>query len=389
MIGIYRICRRYAPPRLALVGLGCASLTFFRYMGVEFWGRIDPVILAVVVLSVWAILEAPLWATITIVSLSAGIVPNLKVTGVTYLLPVLVFLFLRRGWKATASCGLIGAILFPLPFLLPQVSLSNYVFALRAAAQHGIVIEFLIRNIQYSVLWLAPVAAIALQSRHRPSRDQTIYFIFIALSLLVTCFLGAKSGAGSYHLIPFIVPILHLYFWVRSEKPEADPDRGFSWVAPPWVVTMLLLSNTHVQTALHEFRGAGRAKEVIAEVRQAESTYKGQTIEVGIGGEFRDMRTRYGYLTTFDGQPYTISGAAIRDLQFGGVKIPKSTIRYIEACATQVWLIPARGQPFSAANTYYEGYHYGFDEAFREAFSAHYRKSASGKLFDVWTCDQR
>ena len=389
MSGTYRICRKYAQPRPALIGLGCASLVFFRYMGVEFWGRIDPVILAVVVVSIWAILEAPVWAVIAITALTVAVIPNLKATGVTYLIPVLALLAIRKGWNVAGLSALIGAILFPLPFLLPQVSFSNYVFALGAAAQHGIVSEFLIRNLQYTILWLAPVIAVAFGSDRRPSRGQTIYFASIAGSLLITCFLGAKSGAGSYHLIPFAIPLLHQYFWIRNLVSEDAPDGAFLRFALPWTMTMLILSSAHVGTTLREFRGAARGGRIIAEVRQAESTYRGRTIEVGIGDEFRDMRTRYGFLTTFDGQSYTISGAAIRDLQFGGVDIPDSTIRYIEACGTQVWLIPSGRQPFSAANTYYDKYHSGFDEKFRQAFLSHYAKSASGKLFDVWTCNQR
>ncbi len=393
MLGTYRICRIYATPAAALAGLGCASLIGFRYIGAEFWGRIDPLILAVVVISIWAVLQAPVWAIIPTVGLSIAVIPNFKITGVTYLIPVLTLLFIRKGWRITGISVALGGLLFPLTFLPPQVSLANYIFALRAAAEHGIVAEFLIRNLQYMLLWLAPVAAIAYrgasQNERRPSRNQAVYFWSITVSLFVTCFLGAKNGAGSYHLIPFTVPILHLYFWLRSELPEHAADRIFARFALPWTLTILLLSSTHLRILLHEFGGARRASQVIAEVRQAESTYKGQTIEVGIGNEFRDMRTRYGYLTTFDGQPYTISGAAIRDLQFGGVEIPESTVRYIDECRTQVWLMPSGGQPFSAANTYYETYHSGFDSSFRQAFLSHYRKTASGKLFDIWTCDQR
>ena len=383
----YKICRKYCAPQEALIGVGCASLIFFRYMGVTFWGRIDPVILAAVAVSIWAILDAPIWLTIATAALSVAVIPNLKVSGAAYLVPVLVLLMLRRGWKVAAVSAAIGLALFPLPFLLPQVSLPNYLFALGAAAQHGIVIEFLIRNLQYSVLGLAPVLAIAFHGKLRLARDQKFYLASIAVSLLASCFLGAKNGAGSYHLIPFLVPILHLYVWVRSERLETGPDTAFAKFAIPWVLTMLLLSSTHLRTALHEFRGSARAHEAVREVSRAEATYRGQTIEVGVGSEFRDLRTRYGYLTTFDGQPYTISGAAIRDLQFGGVEIPERTIHYIEGCRTKVWLIPSGGAPFSALNTYYATAHPGFEKPFLNAFLSHYHKSAAGKLFDVWTCD--
>ena len=54
MLGLYGICRKYASRRDSMIGLGCAAVVLFRYIGVEFWGRIDPLILALTVLSVWS-----------------------------------------------------------------------------------------------------------------------------------------------------------------------------------------------------------------------------------------------------------------------------------------------------------------------------------------------
>ena len=386
MVGIYRICREYASTRASLIGLGAANLVFFRYIGVEFWGRIDPLILAAVVVSIWATLEAPLTFAVVVNAIAFAAIPNLKASGVAYLLPVAGLLLFRRGWKPAFLAVGLSLLLFPLPFLLPGVSLPNYIGILRVAAAHGLVPEFLLRNIQYSALLLAPVAAIFLSAWRGVSFAQKCYFALIVLGLISTSFLGAKSGAGSYHLIPFVAPLVHLYIWRRSEIPPADADRPFARFAVAWVLTTLALSDHHLRTVLREFRFGPSSFPVIEEIGRFERSYPGKTLAVGIGVTFDDPRTRYAYVPVFHGQPYTISGAAIRDLQFGNIPIPVETVRYFEACGTAIWLIPKGQEPFSAGNSYYDRFHPAFEEEFRQAFRANYKLTESGKQFDVWTC---
>ena len=109
-------------------------------------------------------------------------------------------------------------------------------------------------------------------------------------------------------------------------------------------------------------------------------------MQVGIGDDFRDPRTFYAYAPTFDGQPYVISGGSVRDLQFGGVALPNSTVDYIRDCGTRVWLIPRGQQPFTAQNTYYAEEHRAFGDDFTSIFAANYRKTDSGPTYDVWIC---
>jgi hypothetical protein len=387
LIGLYRICRSYAPMRASIIGLGCASLVLFRYIGIEFWGRIDPLILVLTVLCIWVIVRGPLWAVLLINGLAFGVIPNLKISGIAYLLPVFALLVMRKSWRVAVASALLGAILLPLPFLLPIVSLSNYLAILKAATEHGLIVNFLIRNLQYSVLLLLPVLVTFYRER-RPSYPQMTYLASIVAGLLITSILGSKNGAGSYHLIPYIVPILHLYFWRRSERAPHEATQVFANFAIAWAVTTLFLASTHLQALVRTYRDASLGRRIVAEVVNEETIYRGRTIEVGIGKDFEDPRTRYAYLPTFAGQPYTISGAAIRDLQIGDKPIPDATIQYLKSCGTQVWLIPKGDAPFSATNSYYETPHDAFDAPFQAAFIDRYHRVSSDELFDVWICGQ-
>lgn len=388
--GIYRICRRYAPAGTALVGLGAASTVLFRYLGVGFWGRIDPLILCVVVLCIWTLVEAPTWAAVVTNAVGFAIVPNLKLSGGAYLLPILGFMVMRKGWRTASITLLAAAFLFPLPFALPEVSLPNYVLELKAVGEHGLNLDFFLRNVQYTIILLLPILVTLRSgsSAPRPSRDQKIYLGILVFAMALSAVAGSKNGAGSYHLIPYIVPIVHLYFWMRSDDLSSSFAQPFARLAVPWVLAMLAFSAVHLKDLFGVLSFSPNGRPIIAEIRRDEASYKGRALEVGFGADFLDRRMEYVFVPPFDGEPYTFSATSVKDLQLGGVAMSPATLRYIETCGTQVWLIPKGDAPFTATNTYYDSYHPAFEEPFRRAFLAHYRKTGSGERFDIWSCSQ-
>lgn len=383
----YRICRHYGSSREALVGVGCLSLVLFRYLHVEFWGRNDPLLLCFTALALWAVVEAGDTAAVLAVALSFAVLPNLKITAVFYVLPILVLLIIQRGWKLAGVAVAIALALFPSPFLLPQVSLAGYIAILQTVGKHGLDPGFLARNLQYSAIFLLPTGMLAWSGTNpKLSRGQQRYLAAIAAGLLGASFAGAKIGAGSYHLLPLAIPVLQSYFWIRSEREPIPRDRVFSNLSVAWALTMLLYSTNFVEAVWHSYQFAGPGKKVIADIRSLESQYRGSTLQVGIGDGFRDPTTFYAYQPVFAGQPYLISGASVRDHQFGGVEIPAATLDDLRNCAIRVWLIPLGRQPFSAQNTYYTGDHLAFGRDFASTFVANYRKAGSGSSYDVWIC---
>ncbi len=383
----YRICRHYASSRDALIGVGCLSLVLFRYLHVEFWGRNDPLLLCFTALSLWAVVEASELTAILIAALCFAALPNLKITAIFYILPIVVLFAVQRGWKLAGAAVAIALVLFPTPFLLPEVSLPGYMAILQAVSKHGLEWDFLARNLQYAVIFLLPTG-ILVWSNKKPTlfHGQRWYLATIAVGLLGACFAGAKIGAGSYHLLPLAIPILQSYFWIRSGREPATRDLAFSKLSVAWAFTMLLYSANFLEAVWHSYEFAGPAEKVIADIRSFESQYRGSTLEVGIGDDFRDPRTFYAYQPVFDGQPYLVSGASVRDHQFGGVEIPAATLDDLRTCAIRVWLIPLGRQPFSAQNTYYTSDHLAFGKDFAGTFTANYRKASSGSEYDVWIC---
>jgi hypothetical protein len=209
--------------------------------------------------------------------------------------------------------------------------------------------------------------------------------------MAMTCVLGAKVGAGNYHLFPYVASLLHLYFWRRSELPAAEQDVPVRLFAIPLIFTLLFYSAVHVRDYLHAYEFSPRGSAAIAEIRTVEDQYKGHKVEVGVGDRSDNPAISYGAISALDGEPYTMNFAAIRDMQLGGVEVPDSTVNYIRACETEVWLIPKGEAPFAASNSYFESNHPAFGDSMRDAFAASYRKVDSLGVnslgvFDVWLC---
>lgn len=375
----YSICRRFAERPASVVGCGAACVLLLRYVPIPFWGRIDSLLLGVVAVAYCCAIRGSTRIAVIVTALSIGIVPNLKFTAALYLLPLLVWMWMERGKTAAMLSAICGALLIPVPFLLPVVSFRHYLFILHVVGRHGLDPKILIRNFQYVPILLAPVLLI-----HRKRPKQTLYLAVVAICMSMSAVLGAKAGAGSYHLLPYFIPLLHLYFWIRRDTPDAD--RPFARYAAAWVLAIAIFSAGQVRTLLTCLQYAQQGAAVTSQIAQAEVRYRGQALEVGPGSDFTDPRTLYAALPVFRGEPYIVNSSAVRDLQFGGVELPQSTRDYFDDCKTPIWLIPAGQAPFSALNTYYTWPHPAFDEAFRKSFLLHYERVASGPQFDTWAC---
>lgn len=385
-LAIYRTLRAYAPAPQAWIGLGAVNLVFFRFLHVEFWGRNDPLLVCLVAVALWVLVRTSDTCAVSIGAMAVAGIANLKISGLAYCLPIVVFAWVHRGFKIAALTTLLAAALFPLPFTLHQVSWTNYAAVLEVAGRHGLNAGFLARNLQYSAVILLP--ALVLSRRIRPTAAQTSYLLSICAAFLAASISGAKNGAGSYHLLPLIAPVVHFCFWLLRGAAETSRATEFTRVAVACALALVFYSANFVSAVARTYGWSTRGRAALQEIAQLQQRFAPETLAIGPGDDFRDPRTFYAYEPVFHGQPYLVSGAAVRDLQFGGVPIPESTVQMLQRCDTRVWLIPRGEIPFSAPNTYYETSHPAFDQNFRDSFFANYRLAESHAEYDVWTCKQ-
>lgn len=385
---VYHTCRRYARRDDAVLGLGAFALLLVFFHFHSFDTKTDASLVAGTAAGLvgalhrrWAVAALTLGAV-------AGIVPNFKLTAAVALLPLTALVWARHGWRPVGAAVPLGCVVFFLPFLLPNVSLLNYIDTLLLAGRHGITLDGLSRNLQWSFLLMLPVLIA------RPTGTAaSIYALLIASSLLIASVTGAKPGAGNWHLMPLLPFVIQAFFWCRSLLPDgAQPavERRIAMLAVPYAMTIL---------AFVLFAGAGTVSQVrrelalvprhsrtIAELRDVASRYRGETIEIGYG-ERNDEANLFRTLLVLDGHPYTVDRFAIEDHQLAGVEIPEATVRYLEACETRIWLIPSGQRPFLEPNLYPQLQRPPlFPEPFRNAFSRRYQKVERGGVFDVWSC---
>jgi hypothetical protein len=70
-----------------------------------------------------------------------------------------------------------------------------------------------------------------------------------------------------------------------------------------------------------------------------------------------------------------------------GLEIPVATIRAIDSCRFDYWLIPRTLEPFDVPSAYQPiGPSDVFPEEFRSIFKRRYARVGHTALFDVWEC---
>jgi len=122
------------------------------------------------------------------------------------------------------------------------------------------------------------------------------------------------------------------------------------------------------------------------------SQHPGKNIEMGYGSHSSYPVTDFRPVLVFAGNPLTVDEMALDDMQMSDLAIPDSTLAYLRACKTEIWLIPRDEIPFQIVNVYsqenprlFPNWRV-FDDHFRRIFLQHYHQTASTKYFDVWEC---
>ena len=138
--------------------------------------------------------------------LCIGLAVNLKVHAFVYFLPLVFELWLTRGWRGLLLLALPAGATFFFPFLLPGVSLHEYVMGLAQQADgRRPAMEMLPKVLTFFVLLALPVA-LSLEWRESPARDRR-FAVAALTTLLILLYPASILGAGEYHFLPF-VPVL-------------------------------------------------------------------------------------------------------------------------------------------------------------------------------------
>lgn len=390
----YVIGRQWHARPDAMMGVGALSLVLLHFGFASFDTRADSALVAAIGVGTAVAWSGRGWAVFFTVTAVTAVVPNLKLNAAAALLPLLTLVWVRHGWRLAAAAAAAGAGVACLPFLLPNVSLTNYLATLDVARAHGLSGELLSRNMQWAILLLLPLGTVAWPVRRSLPPGASACLAATVVGMLLMSVSGAKPGSGEWHLMPFLPSLLLLFFWCTAQPlpvRRATNDRLAS-LAPAYAVTLLayicFAGGGIVRHARLVLAEAPRHARAIEQIRAIVPEYRGRNVEIGYGERY-DGITELKTLLVLGGHSYTVDTFAIADHQLAGIPMPPATVAYLESCQTPVWLIPADAEPFRLENPYpsLRGRRL-FPDAFRETFVRRYERVARGEVFDVWSCRQ-
>jgi hypothetical protein len=359
-----------------------ATLVYLYFSNVTFWTRSDPLLILCTTIGLAGSLAASPWTAAFLVGLAAGSAINLKVTGAVYLIPVVVLALSKHGGRVVSSSVAIGAVAAVVPFLVPRISIAHYVDYLRLSARNGLLPSKLLENAEWSLFLLTPLLVTWWSVRNTRRERQTGRFLAALIgSVAVIAIVSAKPGGGAFHLLPF-VPLL-------GYAMLAVPDGMWSGSAAMRLAGAFVISAAtiavprqfiFIQTVVDR-----HLESAIADVRGFAGEKPTKRIAVGYAGtsHLSHARTELVFRTG----DYLIDAPAVQEHGLSGLGIPAATIRAIDGCRVDYWLIPRALEPFAVPSAYQPiGPADVFPEEFRAAFKRRYARVGHTALFDVWEC---
>ena len=387
--------RRIQPrPRVeAWVAVAAAALLAFG--NTSFWTRAEPLLIFCAAAALAAALSRHVAVAVLGVGIAAGVAANLKLTGVLYVLPVLPLALARHPYARgivlvrTAALAAVSTIA---PFLfLPNGAGWDYWFWLKEASENGVRLRLLRPNIEWAFVLAAPLALPLVADCADPHGDDGPRFeraagllLLTAMSLIVV--LGAKPGAGPYHLLPFVP----LVAWLAAAAGERCRLRWSATSAGAYAIALATVGVIQQGLFVTTVNGM-RPMRVAADVREFTRAHPGRSVEMGYAGASGYFGsaplTYFRPLTVFHDGQYLLDAPAIQEHQFAGIELPPATISAIERCAVDYWLLPRGEEPFATRNLYPQtGHSRLFSESFVSAFHERYAATARTKYFDVYAC---
>ncbi len=378
----FRIYQRRAGTSAACNVSAVSALVFLSFSNVTFWTRSDPILILCTSIGLAAALTERPWVAMSALGLATGVALNLKVTGVIYLVPVFAIASSKHRGRVVATAAGIAIVTGVVPFLVPRVSLFNYLDYLRLSARNGLLTAKLVENAEWCVFLLLPLLVTWMGIRNTRLQRETGRFLACLVSAIgLIAIVSAKPGGGAFHFLPF-VPILG---YAAIAVPRGTWDRSAALrLAAAFVMTALAIAIPRqaifVRTVAK--RHLGRA---IADVRRFADEKPTKRIAVGYAGTSYLSHARPEMV--FRSGDYLIDAPAIQEHRLSGLDIPATTIEAIDRCRFDYWLLPPDAPPFAVPSAYYPlGPSEVFTEQFRSAFSGRYARVGHTALYDVWEC---
>ncbi len=380
----YAVIKEKVASKLGGIILVASAIVLIAPFWLAFSIRAEPFLICISVVALLAATKLRPLVAAAVIGALAGIAVGLKIHGFVYVLPVVTMLFgkirnRRDQIKFVAIVSLCACLVALLPFCLNQNSLSDYFQYLEIATKHGFDPELLDDNLRFTLVLFAPIIAIWFWRRPKINAPEIWALGGLFVSIAITVVVGAKVGAGSHHLVPF-VPLCLYSAVAMSNLPAKTADRI---AVPIFIVLLIAYSPSYVQTiqlSRDFYRQSQSEHTKIVELEKFLNAYPDAQIGPSDSAHYSD--TFFRVVPVLQGRVLRVDFAAWIDLEYGGVN-EATLARFFERCEIPTWILPL-GTPFSTLNLY--SYTPLLSDKLRQTFLTNYKMILVGQSYQVWRC---
>lgn len=367
----------------AVVITGLFALLMLGFRNYSFWTRAEPLLIFCVSAGLIAVVRGHGSVSAILLGLFAGILWNLKATGLIYSLPLFAMLFLRAGWRTTFMSTLVAIVVAGLPFIaLSNVSFEGYVTWFRLSAANGLVWWLFTRNLEWAAYFILPLT-LALLLKQPIVREGMPVTLATLAAMAIVVVAGSKPGAGPYHFLPFLPIIGYLVASFLGRQAALNPPAPVQLAVASFVAVAAAIALVQQMQFVSTMQGR-RAGHEVRDIETFVSQHPG-VVEMGYG--VNDPWTFERPVLVFRNNAYLLDSPAVGEHQLAGVTIPPATFDALRQCRVNYWLIPKGEEPFTAVNMYPTVFPATvFPEEFRRVFLQWHTKVATTEYFDAWQC---
>lgn len=363
------LCATQVKDRRALILLG--MLGTFDHL---FFNRAEPYLLFLAALACRCASIQNTRHQAWLIGLVAGLASSLKMHGLLYI--AAIYIWMRPDVFRQPKLMLrivVGALITASPwFLLPGISLIGYFHFLNLASQHGIQPRIVLDNsIFLLALWLPLLT-------FRPPWRAIIGIVAIELLVAV---LGAKKGAGCWHLLPFVVLHTHMLDQLicRHDPEGRWPRVAFAALVPmfSFAVSTVFTLAPGIRSHLQQRHEAGQARIELSDLAARHSQ-----LVLAPGGT-QGYELTYMRIDLERMGIRQIDVPAFVDLQWAGVS-DNSIAHALRRCLIPHVAVP-KNEPAFANISGYTGRPL-FSDPVRRAFSSTFHRISTTAHFDLYKC---
>ncbi len=361
----YGTIKKISNHRTAFIMSGYITAGYLIFGHCSFWNRSDSFIIFFVSLTLYAMAKNNPLCAMIIMSLSLGLSVNMKIHSFLYFIPLIILFHEKFKTKMTVYSLTLSAITAALPFLIfSNINFFDYMSWLQKGTKTEFSKTVFLKNMEFIFLFFIPVIIYEKNKK---------YSLSLLISIFFTSIIASSTGAGRYHLLPFI-PVLSYFFTVILT--DLKEKISLKIISASMLAIMLMYIFTPYSSI--NYMGNNKFKRTIQkDLINIMNSYPGKTIHMGYGDINNYSFTYVRPLLIYRGNPCIIEGPALF-----GRDIPAQILNKLKSGYINIWLIPRGSEPFEIRN--WDNNKPLFNKEFKKIFYEHYECKNQTEYFSIW-----